>query len=245
MPHRGVPTLAVMPEKTRARSNGARPVAPAPVDRPAGSTRERLQRAGERLFARDGIHRVRLREINELAGQRNPSALHYHFGSRQGLVDAILVDHQRAMDVELVPRLDDMESRATPPPIREIVETTVGPLAAELRTESGRDFLRIIPQILDMVNLNVRDAGSPPGVASNQPARTLALLDRRLAGLPRAVRRERLVAYVLLLTGLMAERAQRLEEATTTTLDHDQFVTHVVDVVTSVLEAPSTIEVGP
>lgn len=209
------------------------------------STKQRLRLAGERLFAREGIHRVRLREINELAGQRNPSALHYHFGSRDGLVNAILLAHQAAMDEALKPRLDEMESGATPNGIREIVQATVGPLAAELKSESGRDFLRIIPQVLDTVSLNVRGGAPPPGAGSIQPGRTLALLDRRIEHLPEGLRRERLVAYVLILTSLMAERAQLVESGVATSLDHEQFVTHVTDVLTSVLGGPSTVTPYP
>lgn len=49
--------------------------------------------AGEKLFAERGISTVSLREINAAAGQRNTSALHYHFGSRDGLLQAILAPH--------------------------------------------------------------------------------------------------------------------------------------------------------
>ena len=55
---------------------------------------QRLLEAGEYLFARYGVHGPTLRELNARAGQRNPSALHYHFGSRDGLVLAILQAHQ-------------------------------------------------------------------------------------------------------------------------------------------------------
>ena len=45
---------------------------------------ERLLREAERLFARRGLYQVKVREIIEAAGQRNVSALNYHFGSREG-----------------------------------------------------------------------------------------------------------------------------------------------------------------
>ena len=44
----------------------------------------------ERLFAERGLEAVSLSEINRDAGQRNKSALHYHFGSRDGLLKALL-----------------------------------------------------------------------------------------------------------------------------------------------------------
>jgi AcrR family transcriptional regulator len=45
--------------------------------------------AAERLFARHGIDGVSLRQIAGDAGSGNNSAVHYHFGSKAGLVAAI------------------------------------------------------------------------------------------------------------------------------------------------------------
>ena len=59
-----------------------------PFDR-SGATRERLILAAEELFARDGLDAVSLRQVNTAAGQRNASAAHYHFGSKQGMVLAL------------------------------------------------------------------------------------------------------------------------------------------------------------
>ena len=54
------------------------------MPRDATATNERLLREAERLFARRGLYQVTVREITEAAGQRNVSALNYHFGSREG-----------------------------------------------------------------------------------------------------------------------------------------------------------------
>ncbi len=69
------------------------------VSHSPGDTKDRLLDAAQRLFARDGVQGARIREINELAGQRNPSALHYHFGSRMAVVEAILLRYQSAIDL--------------------------------------------------------------------------------------------------------------------------------------------------
>ena len=57
-------------------------------DSPA-DTKDRLLDAAQRLFARDGVQGARIRQINDLAGQLNPSALHYHFGSRMAVLEAL------------------------------------------------------------------------------------------------------------------------------------------------------------
>ena len=61
--------------------------------RDASDTRERLLTTAQQLFAREGIYQVQLKRIVERAGQRNASALHYHFGDRDGLLHEIIVRH--------------------------------------------------------------------------------------------------------------------------------------------------------
>jgi len=201
-------------------------------------TKERLLHAGERLFAEQGIHRVRLRDLNELAGQRNSSALHYHFGSRMGLVTAILTHHQGHVDARLGARLDELEA-AGPAPVRALVEAVVTPLSAELETQSGRDFLRIVPQILPALSRNLRSGRIEPMTA--ETARLLDLLEERMRPLPAPVRRERLITYALVLTSVLADRALQIESGRPMVLDGRQFVAHVVDIIAGALTAPSTV----
>jgi AcrR family transcriptional regulator len=200
-------------------------------------TRAQLARAGERLFAQRGIHQVRLREINALAGQKNRSAVHYHFGSREGLVEAILSAHQTAMDHEVGPALDALVARGVPG-VRDIVAVWVRALSGQLREPSGRDFLRIVPQVLDMVNPIVRRGATVR--ASTQSGRTFALLDRCIADVPTPLRRERLVSYSLILTTLFADRAALVESGEVPALDEEEFAGHVLDVICGAITAPST-----
>jgi len=53
------------------------------------STDQRLLDTAEALFARRGLEGVSLREISAAAGSANSVAVQYHFGTKQGLVEAI------------------------------------------------------------------------------------------------------------------------------------------------------------
>jgi AcrR family transcriptional regulator len=66
--------------------------------RAAESTREQLLDAAEKLFLERGLDEVSLRAIVREAGQRNQSALQYHFGGREELIAAIL--NRRMQQVE-------------------------------------------------------------------------------------------------------------------------------------------------
>ena len=46
--------------------------------------------AAEKMVAIHGLSGVSLRQINEAAGHKNSGATHYHFGSREGLIQAVL-----------------------------------------------------------------------------------------------------------------------------------------------------------
>jgi AcrR family transcriptional regulator len=119
------------------------------VPRDSEETRSRLIRAGERLFAEHGIEVVSLREITRAAGQRNATALQYHFGDRRGLLRAILARHGTDVEGERHGMLDELEARAEVD-AREWVEALVLPAAAKLADrDGGRDYLRIMAELMN------------------------------------------------------------------------------------------------
>ena len=61
------------------------------------ATRDTLLRAAEHLFARRGFD-VPVHDIHARAGQRNASALHYHFGDLDGLTSAVFERHALSDD---------------------------------------------------------------------------------------------------------------------------------------------------
>lgn len=207
-----------------------------PTPGPNERTKDRLLEAGEHLFARNGINGVTLREINDRAGQRNSSALHYHFGTRDNLVLAILKTHQRDVDAAMDAALNDslIGQGAT---VRQVLEAVVPGVAHKLLDPRGCDFLRIIPQILPELSRTVRAGRIQPTTRTSD--RVLALLDHALGELPAPIRSERRVAYVLVLTTTLAERAQAISENEPVALDHEEFVANLVSVLAGALTAPA------
>jgi AcrR family transcriptional regulator len=120
-----------------------------PVPRDPEETRARLIRAGERLFAEHGIEVVSLREITRAAGQRNATALQYHFGDRRGLLRAILAKHNLDVEAKRHGMLDELEARSGVS-AREWVQALVMPAAAKLAdSDGGRDYLRIMAELMN------------------------------------------------------------------------------------------------
>lgn len=197
--------------------------------RDATVTRARLLRAGERRFARDGVTGARLADIVRDAGQANDSAVGYHFGSREGLLRAIVDRHLAQMD----------QHREVPPEgadLRQVVDAIVRPTAALLSTDEGRDFLRIMEQVADWSGLG---SGRPnPVIGETVLAAQLGRLNALLvAEVGPVLARERAALLVTFLTAALAERARSRDAGRRQRLGHDRFVTHLVETLTGALAA--------
>lgn len=91
------------------------------------ATKDALMRAAEKLIADQGIANVSIREIVSAAGQKNQSALQYHFKSLTGLIDAILQERSEQTHVKRAEMIEALFARTTEPTLREICMLMVKP----------------------------------------------------------------------------------------------------------------------
>ena len=91
-----------------------------------------LLTAAERLFAAQGLEAVSTRMIAKEAGHKNHSALQYHFGSRDGLIEAILNYRITPINQERLRRLDLLQHRGEVVTVRKLTEVFVRPFSEEL-----------------------------------------------------------------------------------------------------------------
>lgn len=91
------------------------------------TTKQRLMEAAEELFANEGFESVSVREITSRAGA-NVAAVNYHFGSRTGLVNAVIERYIEPMNQERLRQLTALERRGEAT-VEEIVETFMRPFA--------------------------------------------------------------------------------------------------------------------
>ncbi len=201
-------------------------------------TRTRLLGEAERLFAEVGVWEAATGDVVRAAGQRNASALTYHFGSRQGVLDAILAEHGNPIDQRRGELLGDLEDPppADAPGVRGLVSALVQPMTAVLDDPRGRRYVRIIAQLSDRFPA-WRDV--PTGVDQTHLAVALNLLEEVAAGDGPAEREARLLAMIQLMTVSLAARAGELEHGSPR-LDAPAYERHLVDVLTGVLTAPGS-----
>jgi AcrR family transcriptional regulator len=116
------------------------------------ATRKRLIDTAETLFAERGIASTSLLDIAKTAGQKNRSALQYHFTNKEGLLDAVLDKHAEGIANRRIAMLDELESGADYH-LYQVIEALVLPMATLLDDEDGgHEFLKIHSQLMTTGN---------------------------------------------------------------------------------------------
>jgi AcrR family transcriptional regulator len=143
-------------------------------------TRTQLLDVAERLFAERGIDAVSLSEILETAGQRNKSAIYYHFGSKEALIAAIAERRSQALNERRSQLLADA-SAAGGGDVHAVAGTLVVPLA-ELLDDPDNYYLGFLARYhLDRSRRQLVDSVDPQVTSSYRAAGRLL---RSAAGLP-------------------------------------------------------------
>lgn len=201
-------------------------------------TRSKLLDAATRLFAARGIFGVSLAEITKAAGQRNASALHYHFGSREAVLGAIIERHAPAIRDRRLELLAVAAER--PGELRPAVEALVLPMTEFVqRGWRERAFVRIGVELAtgpDRVSPGIRTALARPGGSE-----VFELIGHATATVPEAIRRERFRTVSLFIGRATADRALLLDTwapGDEAVLDDAAFVANLVDMAAGALGAP-------
>ncbi|MFM8530095.1 MAG: TetR/AcrR family transcriptional regulator [Ilumatobacteraceae bacterium] len=199
------------------------------MPRNASDTRDRLVDSGRTLFATQGVYSTSLKAVVEAAGQRNPSALHYHFGSRAGLLNAILDSHNSRIEVE---RLTMLDAAGAAPRLRDLVAAVVLPQARQLEVADGRCFLSIVSQLSDLFDR--WEEGRTPEQALRAFLGIKALLPETL---PDNVRHERVTRFLELVSQALGSRARQINAGRTPAIDHEVWVANLMTMATGALSA--------
>jgi len=173
------------------------------------TTRDALLEHGALLFARHGVAGVTARQLHEAIGARNESALHYHFGDRDGLAVEILRVHLEAVEARRASLVVAIAADEREGDVRALVHALAAPMAEDLESSLGRAHLRLVAQ-LSHPSL----AYGPPFFLIEAPSGKAVVrwLRAALDWLPAPIRGERLAALRSELISLFGLRAQLLDE---------------------------------
>jgi AcrR family transcriptional regulator len=107
---------------------------------PGDGTRSRILGVSARVFVERGLENVSLREITKLASV-NVAAINYHFGSKEGLAEAIFDDLAPRVNAARLAELDAIlqaaEAIGRRPELADIVRSFMRPYVSDPPSESG------------------------------------------------------------------------------------------------------------
>ncbi|ONM48734.1 TetR family transcriptional regulator [Nocardia donostiensis] len=197
-------------------------------------TDQRLIIAAEHLFAERGIDAVSLRAVMAAAGA-NVASVHYHFGSKEALVEALISqrgDHIHTRRAEL---LDTIE-RSTRPDARALAEAFVRPVA-ELAAAGGTAWVTFVAGIMSSNHPAL--ARLTEGFAP-QARRFTALLEKIDPDAPARTIKFRLTQAMSLTFHTLGdpEGLHDILALSGTELTSDEVVEELVDTVTAILAGP-------
>jgi AcrR family transcriptional regulator len=137
-------------------------------------TKERILNAAEKLFGANGYSATSLRRIISLA-EVNLAAIHYHFGSKEGLLDQVIMRKAKPLNEHRLKLLDQFEAEAAPAPpaVEKILEAFIMPAVL---IEKSPEFIKLMGRI------HMEGLGQGIALRNFQPivARFLSALRRAL-----------------------------------------------------------------
>ena len=187
--------------------------------------------AAERLVAEHGLAGLTVQAVQEAAGQRNKSAVQYHFGSRQGLVDALLAARMAPPSRR---RTAMLLALGAAPGTRELVEVLVVPLIESVLARTPSYWARFLIQAIGDPKTSLASLAS----VDDQALRSAqSRLEAHLAHLPppvRALRVQSIFGYACVVLAAYEVGALPPE------LTGDALTAEIVDACCGLVDAPAS-----
>ncbi|WP_328391947.1 TetR/AcrR family transcriptional regulator [Nocardia sp. NBC_00416] len=201
---------------------------------PVLPTDQRLILAAERLFAERGIDAVSLRSVMAEAGA-NVASVHYHFGSKDALVEALISRRSEQLHTRRAELLDTVEALGAPD-ARALADAFVRPVG-ELAAAGGTPWIRLVAGIM---------SGNHPALTrltegfAPQALRFNALLEETAPGTAPRTLRFRLTQAMNLTFQTLGdpEGLRGMLALSGTRLSSDELLTELIDTVTAILTGP-------
>ncbi len=226
-----MPAVAPTPESPERSS--ALSVAP--------STKQQLVMTAERLFALHGIGGVSLRQISAKAGTANNSAVQYHFGSKESLIQAIFEYRlpRLARRRNLLQALASSNGGAAD--LRACVESYLLPLVEEAETEDSY-YLSFLVQ-LENYSQDVHPFDRLPDAVRAPTMEFRRRVSGFLVDLPEAVAWSRSNQVIVMCLYVSAHREHQRRRGETM-LPYGVHVADLFEGLVGFLRAPTSAEVG-
>lgn len=211
------------------------------MSRRGDETKARLLDAAERLYGERGIAGVSLREIRLEAKAGNTAAIQFHFGDRDGLLDALIDRHMQHIAALQAATYESIVDDGRAYHRRSLVEVLVRPAVEYLaRGQSERAWVKIMAELADRPDLHLKEMQSlTPETGLRAAATLFGEMQRQMAA---RYARERLIALAQWSLHAAANYARIYDDTSDTRphLNPEAFIENLVDMTTAALFAPVT-----
>jgi AcrR family transcriptional regulator len=193
------------------------------------------------LMDERGVDNVTIQEINQASGHRNRSAVQYHFGSRDAVIQAVMAQTMLPIDAERNMLLDHLETTGTRLTPRGALEVVISPLARQLRSPEGRRYLRLSAQLINHPRF-VRDAGDAVMV-NTSITRCVRYILPVLAHLPAPIAAERTSQVTGFVIRALGDQCRLMDSGrpSRAVLSVEDFSANLVDSIMAILQAPTSV----
>ena len=167
-------------------------------------------RAAEKLIAQSGVENISIKEIVATAGQKNESALQYHFKHLTGLLGAIHAERSEQVQAKRATRLATVLEQSSKPSLRQLCALMVEPTFELARANvEFRRYVKAFGHELAISETSPLKVVSTKGGGGESGQQTGILLRTALAHLEEEVYRRRMEAAIMLCSTSMHHQARQ------------------------------------
>ena len=201
------------------------------------ATRTALMEAAERLIAEHGLHGVSIKDIVREAGQKNESALQYHFKNLAGLVDAIHARRNEETRQKRSEMLAALEAAAGSPSVRDLCGLMVYPSFLLAKTDSKfRHYVAAFSHEIALAQNSALVRVSRSGGGGESGSRLGELLRAALSHLDEPVYRARMDLALRMCSAAMGNHVRQKNPLRGPSADF--FINNLIDGLEGLLSAP-------
>lgn len=201
------------------------------------ATQHSLMDAAEKLIERQGPHSVSIKDIVRAAGQKNESALQYHFKSLQGLIDALHRRRHGQTHEQRAQLLAALLEKSREPSLRDLCELMVMPAFGLVQTDRGyRSYVAAFGHEIALAGDSAYNRVSRAGGGGTSGQQTGELLRQTLPQLDETTFRARMDLAVRMISAAISQHARK--KTNVRGAEADFFISNLIDTLEGLLSAP-------